>query len=129
MSEKRKILVAEDNDFVRMQVVRYVLDAGYDVLEAMDGSEALDNVRMNKVDLAIVDVRMEPMDGFEFIRALRGMDIKIPVVLVTGDNSSDILEKCSEWGVGSVLIKPVQKERLLMALERSLVSSGEGSSL
>jgi len=120
MPDNSKILVAEDNDFVRMQIVRYLIDAGHDVQEAIDGSEALEVVKSESVELAIVDVRMEPVDGFEFIRALRGLDIQIPVILVTGDNSPDILEKCSEWGVGSVLIKPVQKERLIKAVERSL---------
>jgi CheY-like chemotaxis protein len=120
MPDNTKILVAEDNDFVRMQVVRYLLDAGYFVHEAIDGAEALNAVKFEDIDLAIVDVRMQPVDGFEFIRALRGMDNQIPVVLITGDNSPDILEKCSEWRVNSVLIKPVQKERLVMAVARSL---------
>ena len=120
MSEKSKILVVEDNDFVRMQIVRYLIDAGHDVCEAVEGGEAIEMVKTTEVDLAIVDVRMEPVDGFEFIRALRGMDIQIPVILATGDNSPDILEKCAEWSVGAVLIKPVQKERLVMAVERSL---------
>lgn len=120
MSEKSTILVAEDNDFVRMQIVRYLLDAGHNIREAIDGGEALHAVKTEKIDLAVVDVRMEPVDGFEFIRALRGMEIKIPVILVTGDNSPDVLSKCAEWGVGALLIKPVQKERLVTAVARSL---------
>ncbi len=120
MSDPEKILVAEDNDFVRMQIVRYLIDEGYDVKEAVDGGEALSIAKSDNINLAIVDVRMEPMDGFEFIRALRGMDLQIPVVLVTGDNSPDILEKCGEWGVGAMLIKPVKKDRLITAVKRSL---------
>lgn len=120
MSDKSIVLVVEDNDFVRMQISRYLIDAGYDVREAMDGAEATDVVKANEIDLAIVDVRMEPVDGFDFIRALRGMNIQIPVILVTGDHSPDVLEKCAEWGVGAVMIKPVQKERLVMAVARSL---------
>lgn len=120
MTEKSKILVVEDNDFVRMQIVRYLIDADYDVREATDGGEAIEAVKVDKIDLAVVDVRMEPVDGFEFIRALRGMNIQIPVILATGDNSPDILEKCAKWSVGAVLIKPVKKERLITAVGRSL---------
>jgi CheY-like chemotaxis protein len=120
MPDKSTILVAEDNDFVRMQIVKYLQDAGHDTLEATDGNAAIDVVRAQKIDLTIVDVRMEPVDGFDFIRAVRGMDMDIPVILVTGDNSPDILEKSGEWGVSAVLIKPVQKERLVKAVERSL---------
>lgn len=115
-----KILIVEDNDFVRMQMVRYLIDAGFDVKEATEGGEAVQAVKSEKIELAIVDVRMEPMDGFEFIRALRGMDSHIPVILVTGDHSPDVLEKCAEWNVGAVLIKPVQKERLVTAVGRSI---------
>ena len=120
MSEKSKILVVEDNDFVRMQIVRYLVDAEYDVCEAMDGGEAIEIGKSEKIDLAIVDVRMEPVDGFAFIRAMRGINSKIPVILVTGDRNPDILETSSEWGVGAILIKPVQKDRLVSAVARSL---------
>ena len=120
MSEKATILVAEDNDFVRVLIVKYLEEVGYKTLEATDGDEALKVVQQEKVDLAIVDVRMEPVDGFNFIRAIRGLDLKIPVILVTGDNSPDILEKAGEWRVGAVLIKPVQKDRLVKAVERAL---------
>lgn len=123
MSDSNTILVAEDNDFVRMQIVKYLQDAGHVVVEATDGKSALDVVNKQDIDLTIVDVRMEPVDGFEFIRAIRGMDMKIPVILVTGDNAPDILERSGDWGVAAVLIKPVQKERLVKAVERSLAMS------
>ena len=120
MSDTATILVAEDNDFVRLQIVKYLKDAGHNVLEATDGDQAIDVVKSESVDITIVDVRMEPVDGFDFIRAVRGMNLTIPVILVTGDNSPDVLEKSGEWGVSAVLIKPVQKERLVKAVERSL---------
>lgn len=120
MTDKSTILVAEDNDFVRMQIVKYLQDAGHEVIEATDGTQALEKIKQENIDMTIVDVRMEPVDGFEFIRSIRGMDIQIPVILVTGDNSPDILEKSGDWGVAAVLIKPVQKERLVKAVERSL---------
>lgn len=120
MSDTATILVAEDNDFVRLQIVKYLQEAGHTILEATDGDAALKIVQEQDVDITIVDVRMEPVDGFEFIRSIRGMDLKIPVILVTGDDSPDILEKSGDWGVSAVLIKPVQKERLVKAVERSL---------
>ena len=120
MTDVTTILVAEDNDFVRMQIVKYLEESGHNIVEATDGNQAIDIVQEQKVDITIVDVRMEPVDGFDFIRAIRGMDLEIPVILVTGDNSPDVLETSGEWGVSAVLIKPVQKERLVKAVERSL---------
>ncbi len=114
------ILVAEDNDFVRMQIVKFLQDGGHTVVEARDGGEALKVVQANTVDLVIVDVRMEPMDGFDFMSAVRGMSMKMPFIMVTGDDAPDILEKSGDWNVSAVLIKPVQKARLLKAVERCL---------
>lgn len=119
MSEKGRVLVVEDNDFVRMQIVRFLTDEGYEVIETADGTQAL--IRIGKdIDLAVVDVRMEPMGGFEFIRAIRGNDIKTPVILVTGDQNPDLLSEAGKWGVGSVLMKPVQKDRLLKVVAKTI---------
>lgn len=114
------ILIAEDNDFVRMQIVRYLETAGHTIHEASDGTQALNVMEDHQIDLAIVDVRMEPVDGFGFIRTIRGMDMDTPVILVTGDSNPDLLEQARTWGVGAVLIKPVQKERLLKAVEKTI---------
>lgn len=122
MSEKGRILVVEDNDFVRMQIVRFLADDGYDVVETADGAQALQHME-EKVDLALVDVRMEPMGGFEFIRSIRSHDKNTPVILVTGDQNPDLLSEAGKWGVGAVLMKPVQKDRLLMTVSRTIESS------
>ena len=76
MTEAAKILVAEDNDFVRMQIVRYLKDSGHDVIETRDGNEALTHMGP-EIDLAIVDMRMEPMGGLDFVRAVRGRELSV----------------------------------------------------
>ena len=117
MNEDVKIVVVEDNDFVRMQVVQFLKAESYEVLEYGNATDALGAVD-NSVDVAIVDVRMEPIDGFEFIRNIRGQELKTSVVLVTGDQNPDLLSEASKWDVGAVLMKPVQKDRLLKTVER-----------
>lgn len=119
MEHKPRILVVEDNDFVRMQICRFLTDGGYDTCESSNGEQALDIVS-DDIDLAIVDVRMEPINGFEFIRAIRGDDIETPVILVTGDNNPDLLNEASKLGVCAVLKKPVQKDRLIKIIARAL---------
>lgn len=119
MDTKKTILVAEDNDFVRMQICKFLQDEGHETTECTDGQEALSSIS-NDISLAIVDVRMEPMSGFDFIRAIRGDDIKTPVILVTGDDSPDLLEEANKLGVVAVLKKPVQKERLIKIVSRTL---------
>ncbi len=119
MAEKNKILVVEDNDFVRMQIVKFLQDEGFETVEGSDGKEALDKIGPD-IDLAIVDVRMEPIDGFEFIRAIRSEDIKTPVILVTGDQNPDLLSESSKWDISAVLMKPVQRDRLVKIVTRTL---------
>lgn len=114
-----KVLIVEDNDFVRMQIVRYLNTAGFETVEASDGGKALEIID-DKFDLAIVDVRMEPIDGFEFIKSLRGRALRIPVILVTGDQNPDLLSEANKWSVSAVLMKPVQKDRLIKMAARAI---------
>lgn len=123
MGTQHTILVAEDNDFVRMQIVAFLKAAGYATLEATDGNGALD--MMNKdISLAVVDVRMEPMGGFDFISMIQAEGYKTPVVLVTGDQDSALLERAGKLGVATVLMKPVQKDRLVSMVGRLIEKRG-----
>ena len=119
MDQEHKIMVVEDNDFVRMQICRFLQDEGYETEECVDGQEALDMID-DDIQLAIVDVRMEPVDGFEFIRTLRSENIQTPVILVTGDENPDLLAESGKLGVSAVLKKPVQKDRLIKTISRTL---------
>ncbi|PZP57025.1 MAG: hypothetical protein DI586_01660 [Micavibrio aeruginosavorus] len=126
VSSGGKVLIVEDNDFVRMQIVRYLKDASFDTIEASDGSSALAEIDKG-IDLAIVDVRMEPIDGFEFIKSLRGRNITTPVILVTGDQNPDLLSEATKWSVSAVLMKPVQKDRLIKMATRAIQQAKMGS--
>ncbi len=119
MSQKTKILVVEDNDFVRMQIVKFLEGADHDVVETTDGKAALEEIGSG-IDLAVVDVRMEPMNGLEFMKAMRGREIEIPTIFVTGDQNPDLLSDASALGVAAILMKPVEKDRLLKAVSRTL---------
>jgi DNA-binding NtrC family response regulator len=118
--DQKKILVVEDNDFVRMQICRFLNDEGFETLESSNGEQALKILSNSNVDMAIVDVRMEPVSGFEFIGILRGKGNMTPMLIVTGDENADILSEASRLTVAAVLRKPVQKERLIKSVFRIL---------
>jgi CheY-like chemotaxis protein len=116
---KTRILVVEDNDFVRTQIVKFLSDAGHDTIEVPDGVQAIEKIKSDPgIEVAIVDIRMEPIDGFEFVRTVRGLNINTSVVLVTGDQNPDLLNEANKWGVSAVLMKPVQKDRLVRTVQR-----------
>lgn len=102
-----------------MQICKFLNDQGFETTEVIDGQQAIDAMHED-IHMAIVDVRMEPVGGFDFIRAIRGKNIKTPVILVTGDDNLDLLGEASKLGVGAVLKKPVQKERLIKMVSRTL---------
>jgi CheY-like chemotaxis protein len=120
MSEGKTILVVEDNDFVRMQIVTFLKSGGYATQEARDGNAAFDLLSEQAIDLALVDVRMEPMGGFEFISFMNDEGLRVPTILVTGDQTNDLLEQANRLGVAATLMKPVQKERLMTTVQRVL---------
>ena len=124
MPQGEKILVVEDNDFVRMQVVTYLQEAGYEVSEAMNGAAALTQL-VPDLALVVVDVRMAPIDGFEFIKAVRGRNTTLPMILVTGDQNPDLLNEASKWSVSAVLMKPVQRDRLISMVERAIAKANK----
>jgi DNA-binding NtrC family response regulator len=89
------------------------------VIEASNGARALGMIAAD-VALIILDVRMAPIDGFEFIKAVRGRNTTLPMILVTGDQNPDLLNEASKWAVSAVLMKPVQRERLISMAERAI---------
>jgi CheY-like chemotaxis protein len=129
VSEKGKILVVEDNDFVRMQIVKFLQDGGYEPLEASgsDAGDAILSARHASIKCMLVDVRMEPEDGFDFLNRVELNEYNIPAILVTGDNDPEILSKGASVGVASVLMKPVNKDRLLKMVDRAIQIAGHKS--
>lgn len=120
MSESSHVLIIEDNDFVRLQIAKFLGDAGYSVHQASGASDGMDILTQarDSIDVVLVDIRMEPIDGWGFIMKMQADGIKKPVILVTGDQNNDILAKASQMGVASVLMKPVNKDRLIKMVER-----------
>ena len=91
MQEPFNILIAEDND-ISLNLMKTVLETnGYNVIAAYDGDAAIKCVQNQHIDLAFVDLNMQPTGGFEFVKYMVANNIKIPVVIVTADESSDIL--------------------------------------
>ena len=124
MPDKNKILVVEDNDFVRMQIVRYLGQTGAEIIEASQGDQAFDfmkqqHIKRDPVTLAIVDVRMEPVDGFEFIKHIRasGFFKDIPLIVLSSYENSSTRINCFRLGADDYLIKPFNPEELEVRVE------------
>jgi CheY-like chemotaxis protein len=125
MYEKRKrVLVVDDDEGVRLYIGEVMRSAGWDVFEAENGREALDRTAMEIPDLIILDIMMPEMDGLSVFRELRGnfFTKRVPVIMLTAVNDSrrqDIMNESSmekELGVPrpeAFVDKPVDPEFLL----------------
>ena len=118
------ILIAEDNDISREMMTVLLRTRGYNIIGVTDGQKAIDAVRLDNIDLALVDINMEPKGGFPFVEHLVAQGKDIPVVIVTGDNSSDVLMKASALGVTQVIHKPLEPKRLIGTVRRILKRRG-----
>ncbi len=105
----RRVLVADDDPFYRELASATLVDAGFNVVSASDGKEALDMLSATPLDLAIVDVLMPEMTGLEFLAHVRASvsHRHIPVIVITGQDDTDSIERAYEAGATSFLAKPL----------------------
>lgn len=118
------ILIAEDNDISRDMMTGILQAQGYNVYGSIDGETAIRVVEVRPIDMALVDVNMSPKGGFEFMKYVISNGLQIPVVIVTADNSADLLMEASSLGVSKVIQKPVEPERLITTVQRILKRKG-----
>jgi response regulator NasT len=112
-----RILVAEDETIIRLDLIELLRNAGHDVCaEARDGSEAVELAREHQPDLAILDVKMPKLDGIEAARRI--MDERpIPIVMLTAYGQSELVGRAVEAGVFGYLVKPFRESDLLPAIQ------------
>ena len=122
-----KVLVVDDEIFIRRLVQVNLEKEGYIVEQAADGVEAIEKVKANKPDLIVLDVMMPRMDGFETLKALISDTnmASIPVIMLTAKASDK--DVFSGWasGVSAYLTKPFNPRELLTFVERVLVGAND----
>lgn len=123
----RSILIVEDNADAR-DALRVLLELdGHAVEAAEDGHAALDLVRAKDPDVALVDIGLPGMDGFEVARRLRELDARRPVLIaLTGYGQPEDRRRATEAGFDGLLVKPVDPGAL-SGLLATLEIPGRGS--
>ena len=111
-----KILVAEDETIIRLDLTEMLRRAGFDVCaEARDGEEAVALARSEEPDLAIMDVKMPKVDGIEAARRILD-ERPIPIVMLTAYGQEELVSRAVEAGVFGYLVKPFREQDLLPAI-------------
>ncbi len=110
-----RILVAEDEALIRMDLVEMLGEAGYEVVaEAADGAQAIELAQLHKPDLAILDVKMPVLDG---ISAAEKIIAIAPVLMLTAFSQRELVERARDAGVMAYVVKPFSIGDLVPAIE------------
>ena len=124
MQEPLRVVVAEDEALIRMDVVATLQEAGYEVVgEAGDGEEAVRLAIELVPDLMIMDIKMPKLDGISAAEKIS--ELKIPVVLLTAFSQADLVKRAADAGAMAYVTKPFKPSDLLPAIQIALSRSEE----
>ena len=125
MSDKKTVLVVDDNDTIRLLLKLSIQPMGYDVVEAVDGMDGLSKfeelTRLGTPPVLIIsDVSMPDMDGLEFIERVRTSDQSTPVLFLTAHSDNETRDKGRQIGANGWLVKPFVAESIRGAITKLL---------
>jgi DNA-binding response OmpR family regulator len=114
MSEGKKVLVAEDEPDIRGLIVFSLQYAGYEVIEALNGEDAVKLAEAEQPDLILLDVRMPKMNGYEACSVLKAQDSTrgIPVVFLSARGQETEIKQGLELGAEEYILKPFAPDEL-----------------
>nr|WP_321267878.1 response regulator [uncultured Sulfurimonas sp.] len=114
------ILYVEDDEMVRKSAVEYLERVAKKVLQAKDGKEAINVWKKHKPDIIITDISMPRLNGIDMASYIRAHDKDVQIIIATAHSDIDYLLKAVELQLVKYIIKPITKEKLLGALEKSM---------
>ena len=119
-SPQRRVVIAEDETLIRMDLAEMLGEEGYDVVgQAGDGARAVELAEELRPDLVIVDVKMPVLDGIAAAERIAGQRIA-PVVILTAFSQRELVERARDAGAMAYLVKPFTKSDLVPAIEMAV---------
>src|SRR5437016_2216855 len=118
-----KVLIIDDSMMVRQQVGRALTAAGFSVVEAIDGVDALQKLESSpEMRLVVCDVNMPRMNGIEFLERLNADHSSVPVVMLTTEGQPELIQRAKALGAKGWIVKPFKPD-LLVAAARKLTAA------
>ena len=118
----KKIMTVDDSSSVRQMVGLTLKGAGYDVVEAVDGQDALTKLKAAPVDMVVTDLNMPNMDGITLIKELRALpNYKfIPIIMLTTESQAGRKQEGKSAGATGWIVKPFKPPQLLDVIKKVL---------
>jgi two-component system response regulator YesN len=123
-----KVLVADDDKFIRNRLEDIFLQIGCLVKTVESGSEVIREVLNKKYAAIFLDLHINGIEGVELIEAVRQIDSGLPIVILTGDESPDMKKNVMQHGVSDYLLKPIRKEILEKIINKKIRMNENGES-
>ena len=125
MSERRRILVVDDDEQIRTVTRMVLADAGFDVATASSGCDALRSIRDEPVDLVLLDINMPGMDGWQTLRLLKADDTRRALPVVVFSVKAEFRDKIlgMQEGAADYITKPFRAEDLVARVRKLLDES------
>jgi len=116
----KRILAVDDSASVRQMVSFTLRKAGYEVVEAVDGKDALGKVGSEKFDLIITDLNMPNMDGIEMMTAIRKLSgySFVPMLMLTTESQAEKKDAGRKAGATGWIVKPFNADQLIAVLQK-----------
>ncbi len=117
---RRRVVIAEDEALIRMDLAEMLVEEGYDVVgEAPDGELAITLTEEHRPDLVILDVKMPRLDGISAAQRIASQRIA-PVVILTAFSQRELVDRARDAGAMAYLVKPFSKSDLVPAIEMAV---------
>lgn len=117
----KKVLVVDDSASVRQQVSMALTQAGFSVMEAVDGMDGFEKVsKSSDIAAVICDVNMPRMNGLEFVEKVQGTPRpkKLPIVMLTTEGQPALMQRAKKAGAAGWIIKPFKADLLIEAVKK-----------
>jgi len=118
----KKILAVDDSASVRQMVSFTLRNAGYEVVDAVDGKDGLAKAANNKFDMIITDLNMPNVDGIQLINGLRRLPgySFVPILMLTTESQAEKKDAGRKAGATGWIVKPFNAEQLITVLQKLL---------
>lgn len=116
----KRIMTIDDSKTMRDMLMLTLVEAGYDVLQAVDGKDGLEKLATERVDVVITDINMPKMDGYEVVRRLRDDPAyrSTPILVLTTESETEKRDIARKAGATGWMVKPFDPDRLVEAVRR-----------
>jgi YesN/AraC family two-component response regulator len=116
------VLLVDDDEDVRARVYDVLLLFFPVVFSAKDGKEALKIYKQKRVDIIITDLTMPKMNGFELIKAVRSINPKQKIIVMSAHTETDIIIESIQSGIDGYLLKPLSTSQVFETIEKTVIS-------